>query len=332
MKRINIFLSIAFVLFGLTAMQSCTKDDSPVPVVYKAAVPAEPTPAVGNVIAFSGTPIDVNLTWTGTATNAKWDIYFGTSADNMKKLNIASFTGNTYKTTVTTGGAYYWQVKTINANNVISTSPVWNFEVNSNPLVAAIKAPLLNAVGVSCNPTISWTGSDPESDALTYDLYLGTTNDPPVAFTDLTAAQASITTSLLENTVYYWKVVTKDPFGGKSTSPVWSFTTGLLPINTFVGSYLTDEPAEAYTYTVSFTKASTSTIKTVNYWNSGWTAIFTIDFVNLKYSMTSYTFSTGWTGTESGIIDATTGKMTGTYTIWKNGVINEQGVHTYTKQ
>ena len=105
-----------------------------------------------------------------------------------------------------------------------------------------------------------------------------------------------------------------------------------LPIDTFVGNYTADEPAESYSYGVTFIRASLTSVSTNNYWNSGWTAVFTIDLVNKTYSMPKTTWS-GYSGIESGTVDTSTGTMVGNYTIWNpNGSVNEVGVHTYTKK
>jgi hypothetical protein len=331
MKRKYIFIATLLVLFGIIALQSCQKDQSATPgKVYLAAVPGSPAPAVDGILAFTGTGQTINLTWSGTATNAiSWDVYFGNTASPAK---VASgITTNAYTATITKGGTYYWKVVTVDANNVKSTSSVWSFEVNSNPAVPTIVAPALNATNVSCNPTITWAATDPEGDALTYDLYLGKTATPGIYSAGLADPTFAVSTTLTATTDYYWQIVVHDPYGGTSTGPVWKFTTGALPISKFTGAYTADEPAEAYNYPISFTFATAATIKTTNYWNSTWPATFTLDLTKLTYTMSAYTFSAGWTGIESGIIDPATGTMTGTYTLWKNNVIQEQGVHTYTK-
>jgi hypothetical protein len=331
MKRKIILFAMLLALTGMIAIQSCKKE---APVAFKevqAAVPGAPVPANSEVIARTSGLQTITLTWTGAGTfEAKWDVYFGnTSSPEKVATGLAA---NTYDVQVDTGGLYYWQVKTIDANNVATESPVWEFDVNSIPSVPTAPVPDTGAVGVSCTPTLSWTATDPDGDALTFDLYLDKVNPPvAIAATGLESAEYAITAALSPNTLYYWKVVAHDPYGGVSVSPIWKFTTGALPIATFTGNYNADEPAESYSYPVSFTMVNTTTIKTTNYWNSSWTGVFTLDFTKLTYNMPLTTFATGWTGVESGIIDPANGKMTGTYTIWHNGVINEQGVHTYTK-
>ncbi|GEM_PF-3514698 len=121
------------------------------------------------------------------------------------------------------------------------------------------------------------------------------------------------------------------PMNLKGASPVITYKCP-LPVDKFVGSYLCDEPAEAYNYGVSFTRKTTSSIQTANYWNSGWTAVFSLDFVNNTYSMPLTTFTSGYSAVESGTIDQTTGKLVGNYTIYHNGAVEETGVHTYTRK
>lgn len=330
MKRKNIILITVLILSGLFAMQSCKKEAPVEATPFLAAMPAAPVPTADAIIPFTGSGQVINLAWAGTATNAvKWDVYFGkTSAPH---LAASAVTANAYSATITKGGLYYWQVITIDANGVTTKSPVWSFDVNSNPAVPSGPIPATNAIAVSRTARVNWIASDPEGDALTYDVYLGKTAIPTIVVaTGISDTTFAVTKPLSTATDYYWKVVAKDPFGGTSVSPVWKFTTGIA-ITEFEGDYNADEPAEAYSYGVTFTMVTPTTISTDNYWNSGWNATFTLDLTQKTYSMTSFTFDLGWTGVESGIINTTTGTMTGTYTLKKNGVIQEQGVHTYTK-
>ena len=245
MKRKNIFLVMVLILSGIFAIQSCKKEAPVETTVVMAAMPAAPDPGVDAIVPFTGTGQTINLAWTGTATNAvKWDVYFGKKSSPA--LAASGVTTNTFNTTITKGGTYYWQVSTTDVNGVNTVSPVWSFEVNSNPNVPSTPVPTLNKVNVSCNPNIQWAASDPEGDALTYDLYLGTTASPAPYSSGLADTSLVITATLLPTTAYYWKVVAHDPYGGVSTSPIWKFTTGLLPVAKFVGNYNTDEPAEAY--------------------------------------------------------------------------------------
>jgi len=176
---------------------------------------------------------------------------------------------------------------------------------------------------------LTWTASDPEGDALTYDVYLGTTATPGVVAGGLTDATYSPT--LVANTKYYWKVVAKDSHGYSTSSVVRSFTTGAEAIMTYTGNYTVDEPAEGWTYPVALSKGSATTVKIDQYWAS-WPAIFTINISALTYSMALTDFGGGYSGIESGYIVPKNGQLVGSYTIFQNGKAIEQGIHTYTKK
>lgn len=331
MKNRYIIFLFSVVLLGIAAIQGCTKDEGAAPVAYQIAMPATPTPADNAVIPFTGTPVNINLTWEGTgSTTIKWAVFFGTTKN--PPLVATGVTGNSFSVEATSGGQYYWAVVAVDQNNMTSPSNVWHIWVNSNPGVPALLSPDSASTDVSVTPKLKWEATDPDAgNTLTYDIYLDTASNPAIAFANVASSSFTVPSSLLATTKYYWKVVAKDGLGGVSESVVWSFTTGQELINNLVGDYNADEPAEAYSYNVSFTKVNSTTIQTDNYWNSGWTGVFTVDLESLTYSMPVTDWGGGWTGTESGIVDLTTGTMTGAYTIWHNGAVAEQGVHTYTK-
>jgi len=103
--------------------------------------------------------------------------------------------------------------------NEISVTVTYNRPPNrpSNP------SPPDGATNVPIDTSLSWSCSDPDGDALKYDIYLGTSVPPPLVMSDHTSTTYD---PILEyNTTYYWKVVAKDNHGGKAESPIWSFTT-----------------------------------------------------------------------------------------------------------
>lgn len=184
---------------------------------------------------------------------------------------------------------------------------------------------------------LKWASTDKDGDAPIADVYFGTAATPPLYKAG--NAGLSITVPVELGKTYHWsvtmidanKVMTPSPGYG----PTWAFTV-FEPIGIFVGNYLCDEPAEEYSYDVSFVKTSATVITTANYWNSGWNGVFTLDFTAKTYSMPKTNFGGGYEAIESGTIDPATGKMVGNYTIWqtKAGVTTaiETGVHTYTKK
>jgi hypothetical protein len=186
---------------------------------------------------------------------------------------------------------------------------------------------------------LKWATTNAGNSAIKCDVHFGLSEHPALYKAGYNAL--SLTVPVAKGATYYWYVVMIDANGITTTSPTWSFSV-FEPIGIFVGNYTVDEPAEGWTYDVSFIKLSDNVLQIGNgagsydgYWAS-WTASFTLDFSKNTYSMPKTTFSGGYAGMESGTIDPATGKMVGNYTIWqtKAGVeaIIEEGVHTYTKK
>jgi chitodextrinase len=95
---------------------------------------------------------------------------------------------------------------------------------NRAPTQPASPNPQHQATSVQITPTLTWVGSDPDGDALSYDVYFGTTN-PPIKRVDNQSAASFHPETLAYQTTYYWNIIAWDGFGSSMNSPIWSFTT-----------------------------------------------------------------------------------------------------------
>ena len=84
---------------------------------------------------------------------------------------------------------------------------------------------------VDIDATLSWCCSDPDNDPLTFDIYLGTENPPPLVETGYRYTEYQYPELFETNTTYYWMVVAHDNHNHETAGPVWKFTTG-YPQNT----------------------------------------------------------------------------------------------------
>jgi hypothetical protein len=331
MKNKYLILLLLLGFSGVFTMQSCTKEKEATPVIFKADIPANPTPAVDAVLPLGGNTY--TLKWEGTTLPV--DLYLGTS--DSPPLAQAHITTKTYTFTTTTGGEFFWYITDKDANGKVVKSPTWSFYINSPPNVPVLTTPAVNAVNFPVTGAFAWTGTDPEGDDLTYNFFIGTTTSTiQMVATGLTAPTYSPT--MQASTKYFWQVVATDTHGASTSSVLDSLTTGLDPITKYTGNYTVDEPAEGWTYPVTISRGSSTTITlgpdaSGNYggWWASWTATFTLDLNKLTYVMPRTTFTSGYEGAESGVLTPSTGVLTGTYTVWHNGNVIEQGVHTYTK-
>lgn len=76
--------------------------------------------------------------------------------------------------------------------------------------------------------TLSWKCSDPDEDIISFDVYFGITQDPPLVSADQSSKNYTVT-NLNEETTYFWKIVAKDD-EKQSESDVYSFTTKAFDI------------------------------------------------------------------------------------------------------
>ena len=94
--------------------------------------------------------------------------------------------------------------------------------INCPPNKPSNPHPPNGATNVPINTSLSWSCSDPDGDALKYDIYLGTSIPPPLVKSNHTST--TYDPILENNTTYYWKVVAKDGYA-ETEGDIWSFTT-----------------------------------------------------------------------------------------------------------
>lgn len=81
--------------------------------------------------------------------------------------------------------------------------------------------------GLTAN--LFWNCVDPESDPLTYDVYVGKDNpDPSILLASGLTTNTVSYDNLDEGAKYYWKVVAKDDHENTTTSDIWWFKTPVL--------------------------------------------------------------------------------------------------------
>ena len=123
-------------------------------------------------------------------------------------------------------GIYQIQAQARDFYNMKSAwSPKLSVEMtNRAPNQPTNPSPQHGATQVNINPVLSWTGVDPDSDLVNFDVYFGTMN-PPVKIVDNQSGSSFHPGALLNQTTYYWKIIAWDTFGSSTSGPVWSFTT-----------------------------------------------------------------------------------------------------------
>ncbi len=165
-----------------------------------------------------------------------WKAAQDTDSYEINIKNLA--TGNTTKKTVSTtteiitidrGTPYEWFViSKASGTTETATSAVWKFYnqgvgiENYAPFPAEAASPARGTT-IESTTTVSlkWSGADVDDDIVEYEIFFGTTNNPTTSIG--TTTNITIDVTVTANTVYYWKVITKDSQNNKSTSEIFEF-------------------------------------------------------------------------------------------------------------
>lgn len=128
MKRKSFIAAVLPVLFGLFALQSCTKEEGSFTIYQSFTTPTVSAPLDGATVKVTGTTVD--LKWVSTDQDGDSPVatvYFGTDAKpGLYKADVA---GTTLTVPVAVGATYYWSVTMKDKNGVMTYGPTWHFTI-----------------------------------------------------------------------------------------------------------------------------------------------------------------------------------------------------------
>ena len=103
---------------------------------------------------------------------------------------------------------------------------VWN----NPPNTPICLNPSNHEINVDIDEILFWICNDPDGDDLSYDVYFGTSSNPPLVAEGI--LEHSYNPGMMNlNTKYYWKIAAKDEQDASKTGPIWDFTTSSEPPN-----------------------------------------------------------------------------------------------------
>jgi len=192
------------------------------------ATPAAPTPTAPANNA-TGVPVSTTLTWNAVAGAATYRVQVSTASDFSTGIVVDDSTltsGSRALTSLANSTQYYWHVIAKNAGGVSAWSTAFSFTtIIAAPAAPTLSAPANNATSVSVSPTLVWNAP---SDATYYQVEVSTvSNFASTVFnmSGLTATSQAVSTTLSNNTLYYWHANASNPGGTSAWSGTWSFTT-----------------------------------------------------------------------------------------------------------
>lgn len=130
------------------------------------------------------------------------------------------------------GALHRWRVVSRNTKTGATTSSdTWQFynagfETTYAPFPAEIVSPESGESvirDINNEITLQWIGADVDNDISGYDIYLDTVDPPTQIVASPSVSLNEVQVGVNSNTVYYWKVITRDREGNTSDSGTFSF-------------------------------------------------------------------------------------------------------------
>lgn len=225
MKRLLV-LTVTILVLG------CGKDDPP-------KTPEAATLSFPQQNSECTTGVDLNAIT--SQVEFRWQQAKNTDTYELRVANINNGISQTVTTSALSaqlplqkGAPYSWNVITRNTKTeVIATSETWQFynagvQTTYAPFPASIVAPKSGATiirDINNEVTLQWNGADVDNDISSFEIYLDTVSPPVQLEASPSVSLNVINVNVSADTVYYWKVITKDREGNSSDSGVYSFKT-----------------------------------------------------------------------------------------------------------
>ncbi|MGB5204377.1 hypothetical protein [Eudoraea sp.] len=222
-------MRVVIVVFISLLFTACKKD-SPKPP--SAAVLTSP---LQNSLCTTG----VSITPTTSRVEFKWQTADNTNTYELRVTNVLTDITQTVSTqstsaelTIEKGTPFSWLVITRNTEvQETASSTTWQFfnagsQITHAPFPAQVIAPLSGASmvrDINGEIVLEWSGADVDNDIVGYEIFLDTVSPPQVLVASPAASVSSIEINTTANTVYYWKVITKDAEENSSDSGIYSF-------------------------------------------------------------------------------------------------------------
>lgn len=233
MRKLIVVVYLSIILLSCS---KSTDQPAPAPVDLKAPAAVSLLKPENSSICLTGDvqssfSSDVVFSWQASADAESYDV----EVKNLTNNNITiqnNIKGDKVTINLFRGVPYSWQVVSKSSRTKLtSTSSSWNFYLSGNgitqyaPFPAKIIYPASGAT-VFANQgkvNLQWSGSDPDSPSLNYEVFLDTLQSKvdKRETTALKTNNSTISASVIAGKIYYWSIKTND---GQSSTPTVTYS------------------------------------------------------------------------------------------------------------
>lgn len=206
----------------------CKKDPEP-PRAVTLVTPAK-NAECNPIQSLAGDKSVVQFSWQAGANSSSYELRVTNL--NTNQTQTVTTSGLSETVTIENAAPFSWSV--VSKNNDVAetaTSETWFFFnpgalTSFAPFPAEILNPLPgNQAFKDSNDEVllEWEGVDLDNDIQEYEVYFGPENPPTTLITEPLSILTTKKVSVVSNTTYYWRIVTRDQEGNVSDTGVISF-------------------------------------------------------------------------------------------------------------
>lgn len=146
----------------------------------------------------------------------------------IKDLNVGEYTIN-----ASANGYYNKATIVATKEGVKTTADIKMRSIKSDNTPP--NEPVISSSGVinndsSVTGTLTWSATDPENNALAYDVYWGESTNSMTMILSATKLTSHVLSNLVLGKTYYWKVVATDIYGASTSSEIAQFSMTATPL------------------------------------------------------------------------------------------------------
>lgn len=222
-------MRVILIVFISLLFMACKKDSPKPPEAALLIFPQQSSLCTTGVTITPSTS-RVEFAWQTANNTENYELRVTNLITGITQTANTQFT--TAELTIDKGTPYSWSV--ISSNTQVpetNSSAVWQFynegsQITHAPFPAQIIAPLSGTSvvrDINQEITLEWLGADVDDDIVGYEVFVDTVSPPLVLAANPAATVSSIKINTNSDTVYYWRVITRDNEGNSSDSGIYSF-------------------------------------------------------------------------------------------------------------